>query len=105
MGTKDEFVEQLKAKLDQWSAEIDQLEAKAREKKAQAAIDYQAQIAELKSKRDVAAEKLREVQGASGDAWENLKAGTQRIWDDLKNTVSESKDAFFEGMREQERRR
>ncbi len=102
MSTREEYVAQLKTKLDEWSAEIDKLEAMARQRKAQAEKDYQAHIAELKSKRDAAAEKLQEIQGASGDAWESLKAGTQCIWDDLKKTVSQSKDAFFEGMRDGE---
>ena len=40
MLTKEEYVSQMQAKLDEWSAEIDELEAKARKKQAQATQGY-----------------------------------------------------------------
>jgi len=94
MSTRDEFVAQMQAKLDEWNAEIEELEAKARKQKAQATADYHARIAELKDKRDEAAKKLKEVQNASDDAWEELKTGAERIWDDVKQTYEETRRAF-----------
>ena len=85
MSTRDEFVAMLKAKLDGWNAEIDELEAKARQKKAQPDQRYAERVAALKQKRDEANDKLNEIQGATGDAWENLKSflpGLRRF-DDL----------------------
>lgn len=96
MSKRDEFVAQMQAKLEEWNAEIDELEARARKQKAQATADYHARLAELKGKRDEAAEKLKEVQNASEDAWESLKTGAERIWDDVKQTVQDTKKAFSE---------
>lgn len=94
MSKRDEFVSQMRAKLDEWNAEIDELDAKARKSKAQATSGYHARLADLKGKRDEAAEKLNEVENASEDAWESLKSGTERIWDDVKQTIQETRKAF-----------
>jgi uncharacterized coiled-coil DUF342 family protein len=100
MLTKDEYVAQMKAKLDQWSAEIDELEAKARKKRAQGTQSYNEQLSQLRTKKDEASEKLKEIQSATEDAWQSLQAGTETLWEDLKTTLKESKDAFVEGMNE-----
>lgn len=94
MSKRDEFVKQMQAKLDVWNAGIDELEAKARKRQAQSTHDYRARLAELKGKRDEAVGKLKEVQNPSEDAWESLKMGTERIWDDMKQTVQETRKVF-----------
>ncbi len=104
MGTRDEYVTQMKAKLDEWNAEIDGLEAESRKAKAQARQQFAAQIATLRGKRDEAQAKLNELQGASEDAWEGLKSGVQQMWEDFTNTLKECKDAFSEGLREEAKR-
>lgn len=96
MSKRDEFVAQMQAKLEEWNAEIDELEAEARKRKAQATADYHARLTELKDKRDEATKKLQEVQNASDDAWESLQAGAERIWDNVKRTVQETRKAFSE---------
>ncbi|MEZ6097717.1 MAG: hypothetical protein R3E01_01975 [Pirellulaceae bacterium] len=96
MSKRDEFVAQMQAKQEEWNAEIDELEAKARKQKAQTTADHHARLAELKGKRDEAAEKLQEVRNASEDAWESLKSGAEQIWDDLKQTFQKAKKAFSE---------
>ena len=100
MSTRDEYVAKMKAKLDEWNAQIDELEAKTRRAKAQAAQKHQERIAELKRKRDEAQEKLEEIQGAGEDAWESLKSGAEQVWENITTTLQESKDAFFEGLQD-----
>jgi uncharacterized coiled-coil DUF342 family protein len=94
MSTKDEYVEKLKAQLDEWSADIDELEVKANLAKAELSDKYAEQLAELKAKRDEATAKVAEVQDAAGDAWEELKKGGESIWETLKTTISEAKSKF-----------
>lgn len=94
MSKRDEIVAGLQAKLEEWNAEIDELEAKVRRQKARGKVEYYARLADFKAKRDEAAAKLLEVQNASEDAWESLKSGAERIWDDLKQTVQEAKKAL-----------
>lgn len=96
MSKRDEFTARLQAKLDEWNAEIDELEANARKKQAQAKGDYHAGLADLKEKRDAAAEKLKDVQNASKDTWESLKIGAERTWDEMKQTFDNTKKALSE---------
>jgi hypothetical protein len=91
---RDDYVAEMKVKLDVWNAAIDELEAKARKRQAQAAEDFTAQVNELKSKRDAATDKLQEIQNASKDAWEHLETGVERIWDDMKRTFEETSKAL-----------
>jgi uncharacterized coiled-coil DUF342 family protein len=97
---RDEYVAKMKAKLDEWNTQIDELEAKARQAKAQVAQEHQERIVDLKRKRDQAQEKLKEVQEAGEDAWKTLTSGAERVWENMASTLRESKDAFFEGMHE-----
>lgn len=79
MSTKDEYVAKLKAQLDEWSTDIDALEVKASEAKAELSDKYAEQLAELKAKRDEAKVKMAEVQDAAGDAWEELKKVAKKL--------------------------
>lgn len=99
MSTKDEYVAQMKAKIDEWNAEIDELEAKSRKAEAQVAQKYNQQVAALKAQRDDACRKIEEIQSATNDSWENLKAGAERVSADIAHTLRETKSAFLEGLR------
>jgi uncharacterized coiled-coil DUF342 family protein len=91
----------MEAKLDEWSAQINELEAKARQAKAEKRQEYLELIATLRSNRDAASRKLNEIRDAADDAWEQLKAGAENLWKDVTNTLQQSKDAFFAGLREE----
>jgi chromosome segregation ATPase len=94
MSTKDEYVAKLKAQLDEWSTDIDELEVKAHLAKAELKDQYAEKISELKAKRVEAEGKLSELQDAAEEAWEELKKGGESIWETLKTTFSEAKSKF-----------
>jgi len=99
MSKREEYIEQMKAKLDEWNAEIAELEAKARQAEAQGRQRYLDHLENVKSKRDEGQRKLEEIRSASGDSWETLKTGAETIWEDVKKTLKETRDAFNEGMK------
>lgn len=96
MSLKDEYIAKLKAQLDEWSAEIDELEVKAHLAKADAKDKYQEQLAVLKTKRDEAKSKVNELQGAAEDAWEELKKGGEEAWEAITKAVAEARKKFSE---------
>jgi uncharacterized protein YdeI (YjbR/CyaY-like superfamily) len=98
MTTKDEYVAMMQAKLDEWNAHIDELEARARKEKARAAQLRHERVAELTRKRNEVQTQLQKIRQASEDGWESLKAGVETVWKDVTTTFQESKDAFFEGL-------
>ena len=78
MDEKSAYRQKLEARLDQWRAEIDKLQAKAAEASADARIEYDKQIDELQEKQQDAQAKLEELNDASGDAWKDFKAGVEK---------------------------
>ena len=65
---KDQYVQKLHAKLDEWNAEIDKLKAKADQAEAESRIKYQNQIKNLQGKRGEVEKKLSELQKAGAGA-------------------------------------
>jgi len=94
MKNREEYIDKLAAQLKEWSAKVDELESKARLAKADVKADYDNQIKQLKDKQNAAKNKLQELKGASGEAWDTLKAGAETAWTDMKNAVAAAKEKF-----------
>jgi predicted nucleic acid-binding Zn-ribbon protein len=75
--TRDEYVKMMKSKLDEWNAQISQLETMARQKEAQARLDYQQRVDALKEKRQALESRLEQVRQAGEGAWEDMKTGAE----------------------------
>ena len=94
MDEKSAYRNKLEARLDQWRADIDKLQAKAREAGADARLEYDKQINNLRDQQDKARKKLGELDEASGDAWKDLKSGFEKAWDDLGSAVKNATERF-----------
>ena len=94
MTRKDEYVQKLHAKLDEWSAEIDKLKAKADKAEAESRIEYQNQIKNLQQRRREADKKLDELRSAGEGAWEDLKAGAELAWGAMEEAVKSARSKF-----------
>ncbi len=94
MNTKETYQKKLQAQLDEWSADIDKLEAKAKKAEADTQLEYNQQIKELRSMQDTANSKLEKLKGDSGDAWEDLKDGMDNAWNSLGNAVKSATSEF-----------
>lgn len=91
---KEAYEKKLQAQLDEWSADIDKLKAKADSAEANAQLEYYKQIEELRSMQDTAVDKLIELKDASDDSWEDLKAGIESAWDSLGNVLNSVASRF-----------
>ena len=80
MASRDEYLEKFKAKLDEWNAEIDRLEAIARAAQAEMQAEYQEQLDALRRTRDEALKEYDRVQNATVDAWDAMVQGTEKAW-------------------------
>ncbi len=94
MTDRDEYVEKAKARLDQWNAEIEKLQAKAKEARADAEIEYDKQIAEMRTRRDEAEQRLKELREAGDHAWKDVKEGLDRAWDSLSESFEKARRHF-----------
>lgn len=80
MSKRDAYVERLQAQMDEWSAELHKLKARADRATAESKIDYYEQIEKLKQKQQHAQEKLAELRQAGEHAWEDMKKGLESAW-------------------------
>ena len=94
MSMKEIYQKKLQAQLDEWSAEIDKLKAKADRAEADAQLEYYKEIEELRSMQEAASSKLVELKDASDDAWEDLKAGMDSSWNMVGNALKSAASRF-----------
>ncbi len=94
MLTKDEYVADMKKRLDEWSVEIDALEQRGHEIKEDARVKYQEQLVALRAKRVEGEKKLDEMQAAAESSWEHLKAETENVWEAMKDSAQTFRSHF-----------
>jgi len=95
MGLPQTYREQVEAQLKLWSAQVQELKAKAELAKADTKVELQKQIQALQAKQEAVQAKFKELQGAGADAWEKAKpdleqalAHLKNAWDNVKKTFS-----------------
>lgn len=77
---RDALVDSIKTSLDAWNAEIDRMQARAREAEAEARERYDTQLREMKMQRDRAEEELAKAMKASETAWKDMGEGMTDAW-------------------------
>jgi predicted RNase H-like nuclease (RuvC/YqgF family) len=94
MTSRHEYIDKLKGKLDEWDADIDELEERAQKAKTNLQFELKDQITALKLKRDIAKLKLAEIKDASEEAWEDVRTGAEQAWSDLKEAIEKARSHF-----------
>ena len=94
MSMKKEYEKKLQAQLDEWSAQIDKLKAKAEAAQADKKIEYYEEIDKLKSMKENTNKKFIEIKNASDDAWEDLKIGMDSAWNSLSDAFDSASSRF-----------
>ena len=94
MANRDEYVEKLKARLDEWNAELARWEAKAKVAQTDARIEYERRIDALRQQRDSAVDQLKRIQSATGDAWLELARGADEAWEKMRDALEKARAHF-----------
>jgi predicted nucleic acid-binding Zn-ribbon protein len=97
---RDAFVQKLKAQLDEWNADINELETKTDQAEVRAKIEYHKRIADLRARLKEVEDKIGELQQAGEGALENLKQGLENSWEILKVSFTKAKSEFERGYKE-----
>ena len=87
MNNRDEYVEKLKAQLDQWERQTVAWETAARSATAEARTELEKQVGIMKSRADDMVYRMELLKGASADAWQEIARGA----DEARKTMQ---DAF-----------
>jgi DNA repair ATPase RecN len=92
MSKQDKYITRMKSQLDEWKAELQELESKAGNAQADVRDKYRQTIEELHEKRVAAEAKLEEIGRAGEESWEDLKDEAERIWTAFKASVDAFRD-------------
>ena len=95
MENRRESINKVATRLKELECEISKLEKIADKAVAEVKAEYSQQIKDLFLKKEELQEKVSKIQKASGDAWEDMKAGIELSWevfnDSVKNAVKKTK--------------
>jgi hypothetical protein len=94
MSKRDDYVDTLKAQLDQWNADIAKWEAKSHEAQAEARTEYDKRLEALRQQREQAMYQMRLLQAAAGDAWMDLMKGTDEAWARMREAIDKASSHF-----------
>lgn len=94
MTTRNEMVERLKTKLDEWNTDLAQWEAKARTTKTDLRIEYEMRLEDLRKQREEATERLAQLQGSASEAWQDLAAGAEDAWSRMQDAFEKARAHF-----------
>ncbi|MBT0653596.1 hypothetical protein [Geomobilimonas luticola] len=90
MDKRTAYVEALSAQIVEWDVQIDLLKDKAESAPPALKFDCYGVIAALQLKRDEAAVKLQGIAAASDDEWEDLKTGTEQVWEEVRTILRDT---------------
>jgi hypothetical protein len=94
MEIKDAYKQKMAAQLKEWTAQINLLEAKIENAGADLKVKGSDELKALRAKQHAAAEKMKELEKASGEAWEQVKDTADKIWDELKAGIAKAHSKF-----------
>lgn len=94
MDKRDEYVEKMKAQLDQWNGEIAKWEAKANLAQAEARAEFDKRLEAVRQQREQAMVQLRLMQTAAGDAWLEMMKGTDEAWARMREAFDKASSHF-----------
>lgn len=88
MATRDEYVEKMKARLDEWGDEIDKLEAKLAEASDETRNRLGPYLSKARESRDRIVSKLGEIKQAGETSFESSKDEVEHVWKTFKQSVN-----------------
>lgn len=91
---RDKYVEELKAQLDQWNAQLAKMEQMTQKTSAAAKAQYEQQLKDLRQRNKEVQQKLLEIQQANLDSWEDLRAGIEKSWGVMEDSIKQAWSRF-----------
>ena len=94
MMNRDEYVQKLKAQLDQWNAEVAKWEARAKTAQDSMKTGYEQQLTLYRSRRDEGVAQLQRLQAASSQAWSEMTKGVDDSWRAMREAFDRARSQF-----------
>ena len=81
---KEEYENQIRAKLDEFDARVDELQAKARAEATETKAELKEALEDFRRKREAAQKDLEKLEDAAVEGWEQMKAGMANAMEELE---------------------
>lgn len=94
MSNREEYLEKLKTKLNDWDADIDAMEAKARQAQSDMTAQYHKQLEAMRVMRADAMKHYSEMQGAASEAWETMAQAAEKSWRTWFDAFEQARSKF-----------
>ncbi len=91
MDNKREYIVKMAARLKELDGEISKLEKIADKAVEEMKAEYHQQIEDLFLKKAKVQDQVDKLQKASGNAWEDMKAGAELSWEVFQDSVENVK--------------
>ena len=86
LGLKGAYLARREVLLKEWDVQLQQLEGQSRPGSTQ--VQYDRQLASLRTKHTLVRARLLELTQAAGDDWETVKIGLETAWNDLNGGLT-----------------
>ena len=87
MANREEYIEKMKAQLDEWNADLKKLEARLAEASDATRERLEPYLENMRDARDAATKKLGELRSSGETSWESLQAEAEHVWKVFKQSV------------------
>ena len=88
------FLNTLSSQISDWQKELTDLSARAEKAGTKAKAEFQSQIKELNSRLDEAQSKLKQIQAVGPDAWEDVRDGFEKSWNEMRTAFKSALARF-----------
>jgi hypothetical protein len=92
MTKRETDLEAIRARLAEWTTEIERIEARAHAANTDAKARYEAALVEMRRQRDKALDRLHQAQNASEETWATLQEGVELAWENALHAFREAAD-------------
>ena len=94
MMNREQAIESLKGKLDQWNTDLDRLERRAESFSEERRKELEKTVHQLKDRRDEAMEALDRLGSASDEAFDDIREGAMQAWDSMSDSLEQAQRRF-----------
>jgi len=91
---REEYIDNMAAKLKEWNTEVEKLETKAQKAGMDAKKEISKEVQDLRIKKKVAEDQLEQVKEAGEDAWMELQTEAEGAFEDIKSALKNAVNRF-----------
>lgn len=88
------YREKAEARFEQMNARIEELLAKFNAAKADARLKINNQFEDLTERRETVIQKMKQLNNAGEDAWQDMRSGLDKALDDLEHSFNQATHKF-----------